>query len=108
MMTNNMPETMKKHQKNWGKNWEKVRKRSKQYYEDKKKGYVKGIYLKKNKQKLKEYWNLYRKNISELGKQKNRDYMKECKTNSSNNVFKKKRKQWVEKYFLLKWVRWKN
>ena len=51
MMTNNMPETMKKHQKNWGKNWEKVRKRSKQCYEDKKKGYIKGIYLKKKKKK---------------------------------------------------------
>ena len=38
IMTNNMPRTMDKHQRYREKNWEKVRKRSKQHYQDKKKG----------------------------------------------------------------------
>ena len=70
MMTNNKPETMKKHQKTWGKNWEKVRKRSKQYYEDKKKGYVKGIYLKKKQTKTKRILKFIQKKYIWTGQTK--------------------------------------
>ena len=78
MMTNNMLEALNKHQKYREKNRKKVRKRSKQHYEDKRKVICQRNMCEEEKQKLKEDGKLHRKIISKEDKQKGGDYMKEC------------------------------
>ena len=77
MMTNNMPETLNKHQKYREKNRKKSGKDLNSTTKINERLCQRNI-CEEDKQKLKEDGKLSRKNISKEDEQKDRDYMKEC------------------------------